>query len=150
MESKEDITIKKEEWDKVQAQIKMLEAVADKGRVFNYQTSNSPKKPIKIKLSVYQEKLIVGWKTLEDSLIKNPTTGLTVGEVQRYEIKLLDKTGEESLIEIVGYPAFSAARYNERVECEVQGKKEDYDGKVSYDVILPDGRTISLQSQFIN
>jgi hypothetical protein len=145
------IEISKEEWDKVQEQLKMLTAVADKGRMFNYESQQAQqKKPIKVKLSVYNDQYIVGWKTIKDELIKHPTTGLTVGEVQEYEVSLLSKTGISTTAKIIGYPAFSDARYTQRVECEVIGKSEDYNGNLEFDLVLPEGQKIKLPSQFIN
>ena len=132
------------------ATIKMLEEVADKGRVFNYQSQRAEKKPIKVKLSVYDEKIITGWRTIKDTLIKHPQTGRTTGEEQQYEILLLDKKGETSKKVIDGYLAFSDARYTERIEAEVVSKKEDYSGNLSYELKLPDGRNLSLDARFIN
>ena len=69
-----------------QAKLKMLTEVADKGRVFSYESNiKADKKPFKIKLSVFQNGIIVGWRTVKDELVKHPTTGLTVGEHQEYE-----------------------------------------------------------------
>mgnify|MGYP001586199763 CR=1 FL=1 len=47
---------------------------------------------------------------------------------------ILDKENNTSKITINGYPQFSNARYNERIEVELTGKKEDFDGKITWDV----------------
>jgi len=133
-----------------QEKVKMLEDVADKGRVFNYQNRKSTKKPMKVALSVYEESIIIGWRTAKDILIKNPTTGLTVGEEQEIEILLLDKEDKVRKEMVQGYPRFSEIRYMERIEAEVVGKKEDWEGKFSFDLLLPDGRQIELAEQFLN
>lgn len=146
----ETVTINKSQLDAITEKLKMLEAVADKGRVFNYENANTTKKPFKIKLSAYQGGLIIGWRTIRDQLIKNPTTGLTFGEEQEYEVKVLRSDNEVMLLNIKSYPAFTDARYNERVECEVIGKKEDYSGNITYEVQLPDGRRIELDARFLN
>lgn len=151
----ETIQVNKQQWEDVQKQLKMLVAVADKGRVFNYESANTEKKPLRVKLSLYQEKVIVGWKTLKDELIKHPTTGKTVGEQQEYELMLLgkDENGEynvDSKVTVNGYPSFSEARYTERIEVEVVGKKEDYKGEIEFDVVLPDGKKLALNSRFVN
>src|SRR3990167_1113849 len=57
--------------------IEMLLAVADKGRVFNYENKGQQKKTSKIKLSVFNEKVIVGWRTVKDEHIRDPRTGVT-------------------------------------------------------------------------
>lgn len=148
----ETINISKADWDKMQEQIKMLTAVADKGRMFNYenQQQGAQKKPMKVKLSIYNNCYIIGWKTNKDELVKHPTTGLTVGEIQEYEVSLLSKDGQLSTALINGYPAFSNARYGERCECEVVGKSEDFAGNLEFDLLLPDGQKLKLSSRFIN
>jgi hypothetical protein len=133
-----------------QKQLKMLYDVADKGRIFNYENQKKDKQAIKVKLSVFRGGLIVGWRTMKDELIKHPTTGLVVGENQEYELLILGKDGQTTKVIVNSYPAFSEARYVERVECEVVSRKEDYNGNISYDLLLPDGRQITLASQFIN
>lgn len=133
-----------------QKELEMLKAVADKGRVFNYESNKTEKKPIKVKLSVFNGGIIIGWQTLKDRLIKNPTTGMTVGEEQSYEVLVLDAKNETKTIQIEGYPAFSNARYDERIEAEVIGKKEDWNGEVTYTIRLNDGREIELNGRFVN
>ena len=145
------ISVSKEEWDKVQEQLKMLTAVADKGRLFNYETrQSSAKKPMKVKLSVYNDKYIIGWKTIKDELVKHPTTGATVGEQQEYELSLLSKDGTATTVVINGYPAFSNARYGDRIECDVISKAEDNYGNLDFDLVLPDGQKVRINSRYIN
>ena len=131
-------------------QLKLLYDVADRGRVLNYESQRTVKKPFKVKVSMFQEKIIVGWRTVKDILVKNPTTGKTIGEEQEYELLLLGTKGETVKQTVNGYPAFSDARYIERIESEVTGKREGWDGKVEFDLLLPDGRTITLGSRFVN
>lgn len=133
-----------------QAKLKMLYEVADKGRVFNYESSRAEKKPLRVKLSVYNGNIVIGWRTIKDELVKHPTTGRTVGENQEYELLLLSKEGVSSKVIVNGYPAFSAARYDSRIEAEVTGRKEDWNGEVTFDLSLPDGRTIPLNARFVN
>lgn len=133
-----------------QAKLKMLYEVADKGRIFNYESSRIEGKLSKVKLSSYQEGVIIGWRVIKDELIKHPTTGLTVGEVQEYELLVLKEDGETIKYIVNGYPAFSNARYNERIEADIIGKKEDWEGKITFELKLPGGRLISLDSRFVN
>ncbi len=82
--------------------------------------------------------------------MKHPTTGVTVGEVQEYELLILDSESKTKTVNINGYPAFSTARYNERIDCEVIGRKESFEGVTTFDVKLPDGRIINLDPRFVN
>jgi hypothetical protein len=151
----ETINVSKSEWDSMQEQIKTLMAVADKGRLFNYEAGKTQKKPLKVKLSLFNDQIITGWRTLKDDLIKHPTTGKTVGEVQEYEITLLGKNAAgqyavENKAVLNSFQAFSDARYTERIEVEVVGKKEDMNGKFTYDIQLPEGSLIQLEERFLN
>jgi len=150
-EEEKTIQIKESDWQRVQDQLKMLYDVADKGRVFNYENRKTQdKKALKVKLSVYNGGVIIGWRTLKDELVKNPTTGRTVGEIQQYEVKFLNKEGQINSMIIDGYVNFSNARYSERIEAQVIGRKETWDGNQTFEVLLPDGRTVSLDSRFVN
>jgi hypothetical protein len=133
-----------------QKMIEMLYAVADRGRVQDYETRRQEKKPAKVNLSVFAGGLIVGWRTLRDELVKNETTGRTIGEIQQYELLVLGADNNISKHNVNGYPAFTEARYGQRVEVEVAARKEEADGRISFDLKLPDGRVYSLDSRFVN
>ena len=146
------IKISRDEWNKVQEQLVMLRDVADKGRVFSYESQKAAtgKKAKKIKLSVFDGKFVIGWATLKDNLIKSSSTGLVVSEEQQYEILLLAPDDSISKAKIDSYSRFTDVRYGERVEVDVLGQTEDYDGRITFTVKLPDGREIKLGSQFLN
>ena len=148
----ETIQINKQQWDEVQNQLKMLREVADKGRVFNYesQQAQGQKKAMKVRLSRFAEGIIVGWKTAKDVKVFNPTTGKQVGEEYQVEIEVLKEDGTSQKVVLDGYPTFSDARNAERIEATVVGRKETMNGEVTYDVVLPDGRTIELSEKFVN
>ena len=131
-------------------QLEMLESVADKGRMFNYRNQRATKRPMKVQLATYEEKILIGWKTTKDILVKNPTTGLTVGEEQEIELLFLDKEDNITKELIKGYPRFSDIRYSDRIEAEITGKTEDADGNITFDIFLPDGRQIKLSERFVN
>ena len=146
------IKISRDEWNKVQEQLVMLQDVADKGRVFNYESRKAAtgKKAKRIKLSVLDGKYVIGWATLKDNLIKSPSTGLVVSEEQQYEVLLLAPDDSITKVKIDSYSRFTDVRYNERVEVDVISQSEDYEGKITFDVKLPDGREIKLGGQFLN
>ena len=133
-----------------QKELEMLRSVADKGRVMNYESKTIGKKSIFVKLSKHDGKIIVGWRTLKDVLVKNPTTGLTVGEEQEYELLLLDEDGSIKKITVNGYPRFTEIRYAERISARVIGKKEDEEGNFTFTLLLPDEREIDLDQRFLN
>jgi len=128
----------------------MLRHVADKGRLEKYEEQNRGKTPMKVRVSKYGGGYIVGWRTVKDNLIKNPTTGRTVGEEQEFEVLILKEDSKVEKRVINGYPAFSDARYNDRVEVTVSNKATDWEGRATYTVSLPDGRDYQLAEQYIN
>ena len=99
---------------------------------------------------MFDGKFVIGWATLKDNLIKSPSTGLVVSEEQQYEILLLAPDDSISKAKIDSYSVFTDVRYTERVEVDVVSQSEDYEGKLTFDVKLPDGRIIKLGSQFLN
>lgn len=151
IEKKEEtVTITKTQFDDIQNKLKMLYEVADKGRVFNYENSTKEKKPFRVKLSKFADGIIVGWRTVKDELVKHPTTGLTVGENQEYELIILDNEGKQKKVTVASYLAFSNARYDTRIDAEIVSKSEGYDGEITFDVKLDDGRVIKLNAKFVN
>lgn len=148
--SSDMITISKEEWQKVQDSLKMLYDVADKGRVQSYEQQKQGKRISKAKVSIFNGKHIVGWRVDRDINIYHPTTGKQIGEEQKIELTLLDNVGEKSTMNIDGYKQFSDIRYAERVECDIVSRKEDSEGHWIFELKLPDGRLVSLDSRFVN
>lgn len=154
---KKVVEVNKDELDKliktVEAQaekLKMLEAVADKGRVFNYESKRSTKAPMKIKLSRHNDCFITGWRNAKDVGIYDPRTGAQTGETQQMEILLLDKEGKTKKEIINGYARFSDIKYADRVDCEVVNKTENWEGNWTFTVRLPGGQEVDLDQAFIN
>ena len=153
----EKVEVNKDALDKLLARVekqdeklKMLEAVADKGRVFNYESRRATKKPMKVHLCKYNDKYIIGWRNALDVIKYHPTTGMPVGEEQQMELILLDKEGKTTKEMIHGYARFVEIGNTNKVECDVISKNESWDGKWTYNIKLPDGREISLDQAFIN
>lgn len=134
-----------------QKKLQMLEAVADKGRVFSWESrQNKQGHGQKVRISVIDGNFLVGWRTVRDELVNDPRTGRTIGELQQYELKLLSSDGTETTREVNGYLNFSNLRYERQVECPILSRSESYDGSTTFRIGLPDGREVSLASNFIN
>lgn len=147
----ETVSIPKAEWEQVQATLKMLKDVADKGRVYNYESAQkSDKKAKRVKLSKYDGGLIIAWETQKDELVKHPVTGATVGENQQMQVKILMPNGDINKKDFNSYVSFSNARYDERVDAEVIGTSEDYNGKITWTLALPDGRNLQIDPRYVN
>ena len=134
-----------------QKTLKMLTDVADKGRVFSWEAKqNKTGQPQKVKLSTLGDGVVVGWRTVRDELVTDPRTGRTVGESQTYELLVLGKDGVTTMRTVEGYLNFSNVRYENRIEAAVLSKSTSFDGSMTLDLGLPDGRRITLGSQFVN
>ena len=147
----ETISVSKTEWENVQKTLEMLKNVADKGRVYNYESAQkTDKKPKKVKLASHDGGLLIAWETQKDELVKHPVTGATIGENQQIQVKILMPNGETVSKDFNSYVSFSNARYDERVECEVIGTNEDYNGKITWTLALPDGRKLLIDPRYVN
>ncbi len=147
----ETVSIPKAEWEKVQETLRMLTSVADKGRVYNYESAQKTDKKVKrVKLSKHDGGLIIAWETQKDELVKHPITGATVGENQQMQVKVLMPNGDINKKDFNSYVSFSNARYDERVDCEVIGSAEDYNGKITWTLALPDGRNLQIDPRYVN
>ena len=147
----ETVSIPKAEWEQVQKTLEMLTSVADKGRVYNYESQQkTDKKPKKVKLSKYDGGVIIAWETKKDELVKHPVTGATVGENQQIEVKILMPSGDIVSKDLNSYVQFSNARYDERIECEVIGTSESYTGQIKWTLSLPDGRNLQIDPRYVN
>ena len=149
--SEETVQISKTEWENVQKTLEMLRGVADKGRVYSYESQQKTDKKIKrVKLSKHDGGLIIAWETQKDELVKHPVTGATIGENQQIEVKILTPDGEIRSKDFNSYVSFSNARYDDRVECDVIGTSEDYNGKITWTLALPDGRNVTIDPRYVN
>lgn len=147
----ETVSIPTAEWKKVQETLKMLTSVADKGRVYNYESQNNTEKKLKkVKLSKYNGGFVIAWEVQKDELVKHPITGATIGENQQIQVKILMPNGDIIAKDFSSYASFSNARYDERAECTVIGSSEDYNGKILWTLALPDGRNLTIDPRYVN
>ena len=155
----EGITLKKTDFDALlkrmeglENQNKMLVEVADKGRVMDYETrkSASDKKPVKVKLPVHGGGIVIKHLPIKDTLLYGPIHGNPIGEQQEYKITILMPDNAQVEQTVQSYSRFSSVRYDERVEVEVIGRREDERGELFYTLRLPDGRDIEVGTRFVN
>ena len=148
VEPEETVTVSRKEFDELKS---LVQATADKGRLYNYQRNREEKEPMKIMVSRHGGGIVIGWRTVKDKKILNPSTGLQTGEEYVAELVILKPDGKEEKLEVTGtYKNFSDIRYADRVEATVVGKTTDYQGKTTFTVNLPDGQTVELAENFVN
>src|SRR3990167_1096328 len=98
---KDMVTVSREEFDRLQS---FVYGTADKGRALAFEKKQSPdKKPFRVKLSHHAGGYIIGWKTVNDDKVFNPTTGKQVGEVYSVELAILMPDGKENKATVDSY-----------------------------------------------
>lgn len=147
----ETVSIPKAEWENVQKTLEMLKSVADKGRVYNYESQQkTDKKPKSIHLGQHDGGIIIWWDNMKrDDLTKHPVTGATVGESQAIDVKILMPNGEIKTKEFGSYVSFSNARYDKTIIANVVGVSEK-NGVITWNIVLPDGREIEISPTYVN
>jgi len=145
------ITIPKSEFDSVLEKIKkmeegqkMLENVADKGRLARWQSQHRDFKEKVVRVTIVEGKIVTGWKMIKDEVGKNPNTGLWF-EKQIIELHFIDDTIKE-----YDYADFN--RMSQKVPGTVvrDNKFTDADGVHEVLTIDIDGKEIDIDVRFIN
>jgi len=133
-EDEETVVVNKAELGKVLQRLERLEGAADKGRLGKYDARFFKRGPNLFTLSVYDGKIITGWRTLKNVSYKDPSTGHLI-EDQQYEILFHNNTK----IKVEGYEQFSDIRFNERVQVEEISRTQDETGtSLKVKVVDPD------------
>ena len=125
--------------------IEILTQAADKGRMFWAENQNKKTELRRVKVTTIGGKFVLAWRTVKDIVEKNPLSGVW-SENQEYEFIFADDTR----LPVVGYNKFAELQYGAKVESEVLSRKENADGSVVLEVKLPDGRTVEVDSRFVN
>ena len=149
--SKEEVAMTREMLKEIQDSIdnlkkknKFLESVADKRQVARWYARNKKDLPVHVKLRTWDEKVIIGWRTVRDEgVIRNIQTGRWI-ETQDIEIVLEDGKKIE-----MPYMAW-VLRYS-HVECKKVGEEVDDNGNVSLKLKrLDNGKEYTVEVQFVN
>jgi len=146
----EEVVVNRVELSKLIDEVERLKAVADKGRLSKYDARFFKKGPNLFTLSVYNGKIIVGWKTLKDISYKDPGSGRLVEE-QNYEFTFHDG----NTLTVRGYEQFTDVRFTERVQVEEVSRAQDEEGTIiNVKIVDPDsqfyGQELKLDARFLN
>jgi hypothetical protein len=139
-----------------------LEHAADVSRLDNYDTKHKAIGPRQYRLTIYDGKLITGWRTVTD---KSWMDGNVLRNQQEYEIIF----GDNTKMAVKGYDNFATIRHGFRVIAEKVSEKADDYGKTltlkilgvadpknqsqgpEYDAALPlFGTEVILDERFVN
>lgn len=145
----ETVTIPKDAWDKVLADMaklkendELLREVADKGRLERIEGLRKQGKLIKsVNISGMNGKKILGWITLKN-IVEFDFQGRLI-EDQTVKLFFQDKSEMEMRL-------VSFNRNKTFTKGEVIAESKDMDGKVTYKVMFPDGETLEISENFVN
>lgn len=133
--------------NKVEAQgkeIEVLREVADKNRLGRVEELRAQGKLVKsVRLNVFDGKVIIGWKKIRDDVYLDEKSRLHEDQVVGLFFEGETVVGHELDIR-------SFSRLITKVAVEVIEEGKDKDGNVNFTVQTKDGRTIKIDSKFVN
>lgn len=147
----ENIEVPKSDWDnlmktvnELKSQNEMLIAVADKRQIGSYMAKGQKKGVSIIHLREFEDKIVLGWRTVKDYVGKNPLTGVWT-EDQETELVFEDGTTK-----VVFMKEFEMKK--KFIKCKAVGKQVDEtNGEIAYKLIREDtGKEYLVASTFVN
>lgn len=121
-----------------------LEAVADKGRLGDWEKKalgKDPKQKV-FKLQTYNGKVVVAWTAMKTNIVYKNQAGAIV-ENQTTELIYADGSREE-----VQYAAWQAGRMP--LDCILESKEEQSDGKVIFHLVDQKNNKYEVDVTFVN
>lgn len=138
------ITISKSDLDKIYEKLDMLQKVADKSRLDNWEKEHKELGPAKYRVSTIDGKIIVGWRTIKDEVYRDPVSNI-MRVTQAYEFILEDG----STYPVNGYNNFASLHYANQLEGKEMSKTIDANGTI-LKLELDNGKVIEIDSKFVN
>jgi hypothetical protein len=142
-----------EKVEKQDKTIEMLKFTADKGRIQQWEEKNIGKLIKIIKLSVLEDRIILGWKMIKNDVFLNKSTGV-LHEDQQVRVYFerdaegeYDEENEENYRDL-DYLNF--IRQPKKIEAEVIEEGKNREGQVYFTVQLPDGKKLKISELFVN
>lgn len=121
---------------------KLLKSVADKGRMARVEALRAQGKLVKsVRIGKMGELFVIGWKLVKDD-VHFDNEGKLVEE-QTIRVFFEDKTSNDMNVR-------NFANSMDRIEGEVTSEGKDRDGNITLVVLLPDGKELSINQNFIN
>ena len=138
----EQVTISKSRLDAFEEKMAMLEEVADKGRLANYQSKQGINKTKIVKLSTIDNKIITSWKSIKDEVFK--INGVW-REDQQIEVFYSDGTSEKITLS-------DFTRRTVKIKCEVKSSTNSVENNKTVTMLNVDfqGSDITIDVNFVN
>jgi hypothetical protein len=130
--------------DKLEADNEILREVADKNRLTRVEEMRAQGKLVKkVNLNTFDNKIIIGWKTIKDDVYIDQQ-----GRLHETQVIGLVFEGEKEVSHELDMRSFSRLIIKVPVEVIEDGK--DKEGNVNFTVQTRDGREIKIDSKFVN
>lgn len=123
-----------------------LVKAADQGRLSKVRSQKEGPivRQVHITLSQDRERMVVGWKTIEDKVYKDVVKGLY------HEIQVMRVFFDDDSKKDMSYELFTRLRDN-RVSCDVVARTEDDKGNIVFKLKrLDNGKVLELDQAFVN
>lgn len=145
----ETVTISAEAFNALMGRISDLEKtselvlqVQDRNKIKKIEDMRRAGKLVKsVKIRKYQDEYIVGWKTIQDEVYKDSEGRLVEKQVVRAYLE------NDTQVDMSMRQWADASQY---IEFEVTKESKDSDGNLFFTCVGPDGKTIEINSNFIN
>ena len=130
--------------EKMENEISILRQASDKTRLSRVEELRSQGKLIKkVKLNVYDGKVIIGWRKIKDDVYMDHE-----GRLHEDQIIGIIYEGEKDICKELDLRAFT--RLVTKIDVEVLEESKDRDGNTNLLVQTSDGREIKIDINFIN
>jgi len=130
--------------EKLESENQILREVADKNRLGRVEELRAQGKLVKsVNLNTFEGKIVIGWKKVKDDVYQDQQ-----GRLHEDQIVGLIFEGEKEVGKEMDVRSFS--RLLVKVPCEVIEEGKDKEGNINFTVQLKDGRTIKIDSKFVN
>lgn len=130
--------------EKLEKENEIFREVVDKNRLTRVEELRSQGKLIKsVKLNMFDGKIIIGWKKVRDDVYLDEKSRLHEDQV----VGLIFE-GESTVGKELDIRSFS--RLITKMSAEVIEEGKDKDGNVNFTVQTKDGKTIKIDSKFVN
>lgn len=137
----ETVTIAKSDLDALMNRLKRVEFAADKGHLARFDKANQEALTKVVRLRLMDDKIITSWSDMNKNIVEKNANGVW-GEDQTTTLTFEDDTEQE-----VTYAIF-ARRYRQ-VTADVIAETTK-GGELFFEVRLEDGKTLTINTKFIN
>jgi len=146
------VEVSKETLQKLLERLDILEEAADKGRLERVTAlKNGNKKLVKkVNVSTYQDRIVVGWKSVRDDVFFDREGKLHEDQVVALFFHKGKTDSKGNLLPEAELNIQSFARLTKRLECEILEESKDQEGNITLLLEDKSGQQFRIGLDFIN